>query len=92
MLALINKGERADSRRSSAMSCTNYKGLGRLPRHGESENCSAEETTQTMSKLGKKLIGSAKEARSIARGEAKAATYRIHPPGDIDVQSIRMEK
>ena len=36
-------------------------------------------------------LSSAKEARSIARGEAKAATYRIHPPGDIDVQSIRME-
>jgi putative transcriptional regulator len=42
-----------------------------------------------MSKLGKKLIRSAKEARSIARGEAKAASYRIHLPGDIDVQSIR---
>ena len=45
-----------------------------------------------MSKLGKKLIRSAKEARSIARGEAKAASYRIHLPRDIDVQSIRMEK
>ena len=45
-----------------------------------------------MSKLGKKLIRSAKEARSIARGETKAAAYRIRPPGDIDVQSIRMEK
>jgi hypothetical protein len=45
-----------------------------------------------MSKLGKKLTRSAKEARSIARGEAKAAAYRIHLPGDIDVQSIRIEK
>jgi hypothetical protein len=45
-----------------------------------------------MSKLGKKLIRSAKEARSIARGEAKAATYRIHPLADIDAQSIRIEK
>jgi hypothetical protein len=45
-----------------------------------------------MSKLGKKLIRSAKEARSIARGEAKAAACRIHLPGDIDVQSIRIEK
>jgi hypothetical protein len=45
-----------------------------------------------MSKLGKRLIRSAKEARSIARGEAKATSYRIHPPGDIDVQSIRLEK
>jgi putative transcriptional regulator len=42
-----------------------------------------------MSKPGKKLIRSAKEARSIARGEAKAASYRIHLPRDIDVQSIR---
>ena len=42
-----------------------------------------------MNRLGKKLIRSAKEARSIARGEAKAASYRIHLPGDIDVQSIR---
>ena len=42
-----------------------------------------------MSKLRKKLIRSAKEARSIARREAKAASYRIHLPGDIDVQSIR---
>jgi hypothetical protein len=45
-----------------------------------------------MSKLGKKLIRSAKEARSIAQGETKAATYRIHSTGDIDVQSIRREK
>ncbi len=44
-----------------------------------------------MSTLGKKPIRSAKEARSIARGEAKAASYRIHLPDDIDVQSIRME-
>jgi|SRR5436309_11369679 hypothetical protein len=45
-----------------------------------------------MRKLGTKLIRSAQEARSIARGEAKAASYRIRPPGNIDVQSIRMEK
>jgi hypothetical protein len=32
-----------------------------------------------MSKLGKKQIRSAKEARSIARGEAKAATYSHSP-------------
>ena len=42
-----------------------------------------------MSKLGKKLIRAAKEARSVARGEAKASSYRLHLPDDIDVQSIR---
>lgn len=42
-----------------------------------------------MRKLGKKLIRSAKEARTIARGEAKSSNYRIHLPGDVDVQSIR---
>ena len=42
-----------------------------------------------MSKLGKRLIASAKEARKIARGEADPSTYRIHLPADIDVQSIR---
>jgi putative transcriptional regulator len=44
-----------------------------------------------MSKLGKRLLRAAKEARSIARGEAKASTYRIYLPGDIDVQSIRKQ-
>lgn len=42
-----------------------------------------------MSKLGRKLIRAAKEARAIARGKAKTSNYRIHFPGDIDVQSIR---
>ena len=42
-----------------------------------------------MSKLGKKLIRAAKEARAFARGEAKAANYRIHVPSQIDVQAIR---
>jgi putative transcriptional regulator len=42
-----------------------------------------------MGKLGQRLIRAAKEARSIARGQAKTSTYRIHLPGDIDVQSIR---
>jgi putative transcriptional regulator len=37
-----------------------------------------------MSKLGKKLVRAAKEARSIARAEAKASTYRIHPPDKLD--------
>lgn len=42
-----------------------------------------------MSKLGKRLIASAKEGRVIARGEAKAGTYRIHVPADIDVADLR---
>jgi putative transcriptional regulator len=42
-----------------------------------------------MSKLGKRLIRAAKEARSIAQGKAKASTYRIHLPRDVDVQLIR---
>jgi putative transcriptional regulator len=42
-----------------------------------------------MSTLGKRLIAAAKEARQIARGEADPATYRVHVPADIDVQSIR---
>jgi len=38
-----------------------------------------------MSKLGKRLIRAAKEARNIAQGKAKASSYRIHLRGDIDV-------
>jgi putative transcriptional regulator len=42
-----------------------------------------------MSKLGKKLIRAAKEARAIVRGAAKPSSYRIHVPDEVDVQSIR---
>ena len=42
-----------------------------------------------MSKLGKRLIKAAREARAIARGEADPATYRVHVSADIDVQKIR---
>jgi len=42
-----------------------------------------------MSKLGKRLIASAKEARAIARGEADPATYRVHVPPRVDVAAIR---
>ena len=41
-----------------------------------------------MSKLGKRLIDSAKEARSIARGENSRGS-RIHVPADIDVKLLR---
>jgi putative transcriptional regulator len=44
-----------------------------------------------MSKLGRRLIGAAKEARRIARGEADPTTYRIHVPAMIDVAEIRRE-
>ena len=42
-----------------------------------------------MSKLGKRLITAAKEARAIARGELDINTYRIYVPADIDVKKIR---
>ena len=42
-----------------------------------------------MSKLGRRLIAAAKEARRIAQGKADPATYRVHIPKRIDVASIR---
>jgi putative transcriptional regulator len=42
-----------------------------------------------MSKMGKRLLAAAKEARAIARGEADPKTYRVHVPAEIDVQRIR---
>ena len=44
-----------------------------------------------MSKFGKRLIKAAKEARAIARGEAKPDSYRVHIPADIDVRGIRSQ-
>jgi putative transcriptional regulator len=44
-----------------------------------------------MSKFGKRLIKAAKEARAIARGEAKPDSYRVHIPTDIDVRGIRSQ-
>lgn len=41
-----------------------------------------------MTKLGERLIRSAKEARAIARGEAEPAREFI-PPAKLDVASIR---
>ena len=40
-----------------------------------------------MTKLGQALIGSAKEAIAIAKGDMPAA--RVVAPGDVDVASIR---
>jgi putative transcriptional regulator len=45
-----------------------------------------------MSKLGKRLIQSAKEARAIARGEADPSTYRVFVPAKIDVKGIRARR
>jgi putative transcriptional regulator len=45
--------------------------------------------SSVMSKLGRRLIASAKEARAIARGKADPATYRVHVPARVDVASIR---
>lgn len=44
-----------------------------------------------MTKLGKRLIAAAKEARAIARGEADPATYNIYVPTQIDVKAMRRE-
>ncbi len=42
-----------------------------------------------MTKLGKRLIKAADEARAIARGEAGPSTYRVYVPADVDVKAIR---
>jgi putative transcriptional regulator len=44
---------------------------------------------ETNNGLGKSLLAAAREARSIARGEADAKAYRIHVPADVDVRKIR---
>ncbi|MBI2718862.1 MAG: helix-turn-helix domain-containing protein [Rhizobiales bacterium] len=44
-----------------------------------------------MKKFGKRLIESAKEARSIARGEADPRSFRIHIPAEIDVKAMRQK-
>ena len=44
-----------------------------------------------MSKLGKRLIAAAKEARAIVRGEADPATFSIYVPAQIDVKAMRRE-
>jgi putative transcriptional regulator len=47
---------------------------------------------QQMSSLGKRLGKSAKEARTIARGEADASTYKVFVPAKIDVKAIRARR
>ena len=45
-----------------------------------------------MTAAGKRLIRAAKEARSIARGEADPATYVLHVPAAVDVKGIRKKQ
>jgi putative transcriptional regulator len=45
-----------------------------------------------MTTVGKRLIQAAKEARSIARGEADPTTYVLHVPASVDVKSIRRKQ
>ena len=42
-----------------------------------------------MSSLGKRLIRSAKEARTIARGAADPRSFKIHVPPTVDVRAVR---
>jgi putative transcriptional regulator len=42
-----------------------------------------------MSKMGKRLIASAKNVRKIARGEADPKSYKVFVPAEIDVAGIR---
>ena len=44
-----------------------------------------------MSKLGKKLIGAAREGVAIARGEMDPASYRLHVPAKINVKAMRQK-
>jgi putative transcriptional regulator len=57
--------------------------------HGATAHDRTEVEEEIMSKLGKRLIAAAKEARKIARGDADPSSYRLHLPDDIDVQLIR---
>ncbi len=43
-----------------------------------------------MSKLGTRLVGAAKEARSIARGEIIDG-FVVHVPEDVDVKALRQK-
>jgi putative transcriptional regulator len=47
---------------------------------------------KNMSRLGKRLIRSAKEGRAIARGEADPTTYKVYVPAKIDVKEIRAKR
>jgi putative transcriptional regulator len=42
-----------------------------------------------MTRFGGRLLQSAEQALSIARGEADPATYRVHLPEVVDVKTVR---
>ncbi len=48
-----------------------------------------DRTEGKMSRLGQRLIRSAKEARAFARGEADIASYKISVPRKVDVKALR---
>jgi DNA-binding transcriptional regulator YiaG len=82
MLALIDKGERANISKAGAQHVAPSAGDLRC-----GVSCGAEE--ETMTDLGRRLIKAAKEGVAIARNEQDPATYRVHIPDDIDVKTIR---
>jgi hypothetical protein len=45
-----------------------------------------------MSKLGDRLLKAAQEGRAIARGEAKASTYRVHVPAEKARETWRSDE
>jgi putative transcriptional regulator len=42
-----------------------------------------------MTRLGERLIKSARQALAIAKGQADPSTYRVHVPAEIDVRVVR---
>lgn len=42
-----------------------------------------------MSKVGERILRSARQALAFARGEADPKDFRVHVPEDIDVRAIR---
>lgn len=44
-----------------------------------------------MSKAGKRILASARQALAFARGEADARDFKVHVPGRIDVRAVRLK-
>ena len=85
LLALIDKGERANlsyaERNELRRILTGYA--------DDYRRFCKDRTENEMSKLGKRLIKSAKKARTIARGEADIAGYKIMVPRKVNVKALR---
>jgi hypothetical protein len=64
-------------------------GLSRIGARSRSQN---EKKEITMSKMGRRLIAAAKEARAIARGEADPKTYFRSRPNLNNLRSQRILK